>query len=201
MSSVVEKPSGESSLPRCERTILERCTVHNYAAGPIDEALVERALHAATAAPNHRMTEPWRFVRVGPGYRRRLLDIARSLKEEESGRTLPEAALAKLEKKMLNPAELIVASRVRAADPDTEREDYAACACAIYSIMLVFWEAGVGSKWSTGAVTRDPRTYELLGVTGEHEEIVAFLWAGMPDGAVPKPRRRKGQDDLVRSLP
>ena len=185
----------------CYQTIVDRVTVHNYAAGAVDKALVERALGAATAAPNHRLTEPWRFVCVGPASRQRLMEIARELREAALGAKLPEAAVAKLREKMLNPAELIVVGRLRDPSPDVEREDYAAVACAIHGLMLVLSEAGVGSKWTTGEVTRDERTYRLLEIDRDSQEIVGFVWVGVAQGSTPKPRRRKALEQVVRFVP
>ncbi|MEN9581897.1 MAG: hypothetical protein RJA70_4906, partial [Pseudomonadota bacterium] len=60
--------------------LLSRRTIHDYLPEPVAPSILRRALEAALAAPNHRMTEPWRFVQVGPEMRRRLADIAVGLK-------------------------------------------------------------------------------------------------------------------------
>jgi nitroreductase len=180
--------------------ILTRRTIHDYQPGPIPEGAVERAATAAMAAPNHRMTEPWRFVRVGPQARRTLVDISADLKGGAAA--MGEPAMEKLRAKMLNPAELLVVCRVRHDHADIAREDYAAIACAVQNAMLSFWSEGVGSKWSTGAVTTDERTYKTLGVDPHAEEIVGFLWAGQALRAdLPKPRRRRSLEEVLRSVP
>jgi nitroreductase len=183
-----------------QELILTRRTIHDYQPGAIPEGAVERAATAAMAAPNHRMTEPWRFVRVGPQGRRALVDISAELKGGAAA--LGEPALEKLRAKMLNPAELLVVCRVLHDDADIAREDYAAIACAVQNAMLSFWSEGVGSKWSTGAVTTDERTYATLGVDPKAEEIVGFLWAGQALRVdLPKPRRRRGLEEVLRSVP
>jgi nitroreductase len=146
------------------------------------------------------MTEPWRFVRVGPEGRGALVDISADLKGGAAAMGGP--ALEKLRAKMLNPAELLVVCCVRHGDPDIAHEDYAAIACAVQNAMLSFWSEAVGSKWSTGAVTTDERTYKTLGVDPQKEEIVGFLWAGQALRAgLPKPRRRQSLADVLRSVP
>jgi nitroreductase len=183
-----------------QELILTRRTIHDYQPGPVPEGAVERAVTAAMAAPNHRMTEPWRFVRVGPEGRRSLVDISAELKGGAAA--LGEPALEKLRAKMLNPGELLVVCRVRHDDPDISQEDYAAIACAVQNAMLAFWSEGVGSKWSTGAVTTDERTYRTLGVDPQQEEIIGFLWAGRAVRMdLPKPRRRRSLDEVLRSVP
>lgn len=183
-----------------QELIADRRTVHDYSPGPLPEGALERALSAAVAAPNHRMTEPWRFVRVGPIARRALVTISADLKGGQA--KLGDAGFAKLEAKMLAPAELLVICQVRHADAAIAREDYAAVACAVQNAMLSFWSEGLGSKWSTGGVTTDERTYRALGVEPDREDIVGFLWAGHAARLdLPKPRRRRSVAEVLRAVP
>ena len=55
--------------------ILGRRTTHKFAPEPVDEAVIDRALRAAHRAPNHKLTWPWRFTRVGPEGRARLVEL------------------------------------------------------------------------------------------------------------------------------
>jgi nitroreductase len=184
------------------RLILDRRTIHDYRAGELPAGALERALEAAISAPNHRMTEPWRFVSVGPQTRPALLDIAADLKS--AGGTLPfgDAARQKLRNKMITPSVLLVICQTRHADPNVAREDYAAVACAVQNAMLSLWSEGVGSKWSTGAVTTDERTYRTLEISPDTEQIVGFLWVGLASSEQPpKARRRRALSDVLRHLP
>ena len=183
-----------------QELIADRRTIHDYRPEPLPEGAVERAVTAAMAAPNHRMTEPWRFVRVGPQGRATLADISADLKGGPD--KLGENGLRKLRAKMLDPAELLVVCQARQANEDIAREDYAAVACAVQNAMLSFWAEGLGSKWSTGAVTTDERTYAALGVDPEKDEIVGFLWAGhAAHRDLPTPRRRRSLAEVLRSVP
>jgi nitroreductase len=183
-----------------QELIRDRRTIHDYVPGPLPEGAVERAVAAATAAPNHRMTEPWRFVRVGPEARNVLATISADLKGGPSA--MGDAAVQKLMAKMLNPAELLVVCQVLHDDPGVAHEDFAAVACAIQNAMLSFWSEGLGSKWSTGAVTTDNRTYQALAIDPQREAIVGFLWAGHAAKMdLPKPRRRRPLSDVLRSVP
>ncbi len=184
------------------RVILERRTVHDYAEQPIPEGTLERALEAAVAAPNHRMTEPWRFTRVGRQGRETLARISIDLKTGGGKSPLSPAGEAKARDKIVKPAELLVVSQVIDDDPDVAQEDYAAIACAVQNILLSLTAEGIGSKWSTGGVTTDPRTYELLGIDSAKERVVGFVWIGY--SAVehpPKSRRRKSLSDIYRQRP
>ncbi len=181
------------------RALRERRTAHEYTSAPLPEGALRRAIDAAAAAPNHRMTEPWRFRQVGPVTRNQLLELYLELKTAKSG-TLTEAQRQRLQDKFMNPAELLVVSRVRDDDPAVAREDYAAVACAVQNLMLALHVEGVGTKWTTGAVTREDRTYDVVGVDFETERIEGFVWAGIAI-AGDKPVRRLGREDLLVELP
>ncbi len=181
--------------------ISSRRTIQDYSAEPLPEGALARALEAALTAPNHRMTEPWRFVRTGPEARQRVFEVSLDLKNSGSPTPLTPAAVDKLKAKLLTPAELLVVSQVLNAKPEVVQEDYAAIACALQNLMLCLWEDGIGSKWSTGAVTTDPRTYQFLGIDAAKERIVAFLWVGMAREGNTKPKRRLGLAQVFRSVP
>jgi nitroreductase len=184
-----------------QKFIAERKTVQDYRQGDLPDGALTRALVAATAAPNHRMTEPWRFVQVGPKGRQVLFEIAADLKSSP-GAPLAGPARDRLASKMLVPSELIVVCQTAAEDPEVAREDYAAVACAVYAAMLSLWSEGVGSKWSTGGVTTDERTYSCLGVDPAQQAIVGFVWVGLDARAeAPKPRRRRPLDQILRAIP
>ncbi len=180
-------------------TILARRTVHAYTTDPLPAGAMERALDAAIHAPNHRLTFPWRFVRVGRQTREALADLVVRLKSPP-GETLPPEAIDKARAKVLNPAELLVVSIRRHEDPQTAREDYASAACAIQNVHLALWAEGVASKWSSGKPTRHPETYAMFGIDHEREEIVGFVWAGIAAKVPPKPERPP-LGELVRALP
>lgn len=191
----------QSQADILNQLLVSRTTVHEYTSKPLPADALGRALEAAVAAPNHRLTEPWRFLQVGPDTRKVLAELQVRLKAK--GRALQPEVLERTLSKMLTPPELLVACRVRHANPEIEREDYAAVSCAIHSVCLSLWAEGVGSKWGTGAVTTLPETYRALGVDIEDTEIVGFLWLGFPASPdmLRKPERRLKVGDVLRRLP
>ena len=79
------------------------------------------------------------------------------------------------------------------------REDYAACAAATQNFMLHLWKAGIGSKWTTGDITRDPRFYEILGIDADREDVVGLVWYGYPK--LTPEQSRRGVDEVLTQLP
>lgn len=166
--------------------IKTRRTAHFYSDKPVPEAYLREALECAIRAPNHKLTNPWRFTRVGPETRARLVDLAVSVKR--SSGPVTEAQERKVREKVGSSPELLVVRQVLADDELRRREDYAACACALQNMMLALCSRGVQSKWSTGGATRAPEAYEICGIDAEAEEIIGFLFVGYSDHQPDTPR-------------
>ncbi len=180
-----------------------RRTVHNYEPRAVPDDIVERALEAARWAPNHKLTNPWRFYLIGPETKARIGEVAASIAAEVArGSGADDArveAMAEVgrQKVLQSPVLIAVSSRRVPDDAFREKEDYAATSCAIQNMQLAFWADGVGAKWGTGAVTRDPRLYETVGADPAAEEIVGFVKAGYP-AKVPDVKRKSLEEVVVR---
>ena len=172
--------------------VRERRTVALFKPEKPPRELLLAALEAARWAPNHHLTEPWRFFLLGPGTLTAMIDIAEELTLAKRG---AEAAKKRRELMAAVPAWMAVTCR-RSEDAFREREDYAACCCAIQNLMLCLWESGVACKWSTGALTRDSRFYGLLGADEAEETVVGLFSMGYPR-IVPQQKRRPVEDILT----
>ena len=161
------------------QAIHQRRTIHSYQAQPIPGDALDRVLDAAHMAPNHKLTWPWRFVLVGPETRQALLPIAFELK-----RAVDPVIQNKIREKLINPGALVVVTQIRSDDEFRAHEDYAATCCAIQNMMLAAKAEGLGSKWSTGALTQHPKICNLFGISLDTESVVGFVWLGVPS-AVP----------------
>lgn len=182
---------------RAFEAILARRTAHAYRSDPLPAGCLERGLEAANHAPCHRLTYPWRFIRVGPKARAVLADLAVAIKAAK--RPIPPEEASRVAAKFLEPPELVAACQLRSPDAFQAREDYAACACAIQNFCISLAGEGAFTKWSTGAITRDPRAWEILGVDPARAEVIGFLWAGFADR--PRPVERPALTSVVRSIP
>jgi nitroreductase len=179
--------------------IHQRRTTQDFAPGEVPDEVVDELLAAAHRAPNHKLTWPWRFAVVGPATRRALLPIAERHAAKKFGGELPEKARQKVHDTFLTPGLLIAVAQRVAADPERAREDYAAVSCAVQNLLLVATARGLGSKWGTGAVTRDAEASALLGFDPAEEPIVGFIWIGR-SARVPEVQRPP-LDGYVRRLP
>ena len=71
-----------------QEAIHARRSIRTFATRPVDRAVLQRLLDAATQAPNHRLTRPWRFfVLDRPGPKR---DELTRIAEDIALRAMPE---------------------------------------------------------------------------------------------------------------
>ena len=180
----------------------ERRTTPNFRPDPVPEAMLREALDAGRFAPNHKLTEPWRFTVLGPETREALAPLwsevqLRKLPEATTPERREEARAAAWAKWMGKPAVVIV-SQVVDPDPARREEDYAAVACAIQNVQLAAWALGLGSQWGTNPGTRDRAVLDRAGIP-EGERVVGFLYLGYA-AAVPE-CRRKPLEAVLRRTP
>ncbi|MGH8582384.1 MAG: nitroreductase family protein [Gammaproteobacteria bacterium] len=156
--------------------IRSRRTIHTFAPETPPLEVIQRAVEVARWAPNHRLTEPWRFYLLGRESVERVCRLNAEIVSRVSGYAAGES---KYRRWRVIPGWLAVTCAVT-DHPIRHREDYAACCCAMQNLMLYLWSAGIGSKWTTGAVTRDPAFFPILGADPGKECVVGLLWYGYP---------------------
>lgn len=180
------------SVRECIRT---RRTIHNFLPEPPPEDVILEAIESARWAPNHKLTQPWRFYVVGPATGAKISELNAELVTQERGE---HAGQVKLERWLSMPAWLVVTCR-RSEDDRRFMEDYAATACAIENLMLDLWAQGIGAKWGTGSVTRHPDFFRLIGADPDLEMVVGMFWYGYP--AETRTTERLPLDDITRRVP
>ena len=166
----------ESRLAVIAERIRARRTVKLFLKRPVSRELILAAIEAARWAPNHHVTEPWHFYVLGPETIRESIELTRIVTTERKGAKLGDF---KADAAAAIPGWLVVTCR-RSDDGIREQEDYGSCCCAIQNLMLYLSAAGAASKWSTGAITKDPRFYDVLGIDADKAFIVGLIWYGYP---------------------
>ena len=175
----------------------ERRTIPKFKPEVVPQKTILEAIELARWAPNHKLTEPWRFYFLGPETTSQIAHLNAKLVEQKRG---PEAAQKKLARWLTMPGWLLVTSQL-AEDALRRKEDYASCCCAIHNLTLALWSQGIGVKWTTGPVTRDPGFYELVDVDPAQEEVVGVLWYGYPAEVPVAPIRKKTIAEIVQERP
>lgn len=180
-----------------EKLIKERRTVHEYKGQKVSDALVENALELALWAPNHKLTNPWKFVWMGPQARETIADLSVQIKKQKDP-GMSDLLQSKMKQKFLEPSHLIAILQKKSENAFQSKEDYATISCGVQNATLFLWEQGVGSKWTTGAVTTHEKTYKALDINFEKDEIVGFLWIGYPAHIPEAPKRPSLQESLIK---
>ena len=160
--------------------------------------LIERVLESAVHAPNHKITEPWRFhVFTGKGrgeLARARAQTARLQAEAEGEEDEMAAGRISRERKKAFRAPVVIAVISEAGRDEVETlENYAACAAAVQNMQLTAHSLGLGVIWRTGPVAYHEHMREFFGLS-DGDRIVAYLYVGYPDMGE-RPRRRKPVDE------
>jgi nitroreductase len=151
--------------------------------------LIEQMLEAATWAPNHHLTEPWRFV-VLQGAARDAL--GRIMGEVEATRYDDSAAgteaAAKAARKPLR-APCVIAIGVEPNPTAPEIEELCSGAAAAQNMLLAAEALGLAAIWRSGWITFTPEIRDHLGFS-ENGKVLGFIYVGYPAGPRPKRTRR-----------
>ena len=141
---------------------------------PVRRSVIDQMLDAAVWAPNHRLTEPWRFFVLGkdsPG-RIAAAQLAHDAVLERNGdNRRAEAARAMV----LDPPYVIYVYTVPGSDEETTKENYAAVCCAAQNISLAGASEGLAVTWETGGAVRHPGLNAALGAEGDWQLATALL--------------------------
>jgi nitroreductase len=145
-----------------ETAIRTRRTHKVYGSEPLDRQTLIELLDLARWAPNHHLTNPWRFRVVGPGALARL--------KEAVG---PEGA-----SKLDRAPTLVAVSCVRTpGDAVAEEEDLLATGCAVYAVLLGAHGRGLAAYWRTPQILREPAGRAALDIP-EAERCIGLLHLG-----------------------
>jgi nitroreductase len=166
-----------------DSAIRARRTHKQYGSEPVSEAVVRELVDLARWAPNHKLTNPWRFRQLGPETRARIDGL------------VPAAEVIKLRR----APTLVLVTAVRSEDPVLAEEDVLAAAAATYAMLLAATERGLASYWRTPACFREAAVREVLGLAG-NEVVVALVHLGT---AVTDPpaKERAPVDDVFSAQP
>ena len=148
---------------------------------------IEVLLEAATHAPNHHNTQPWKFIVLAGSAREELgtvmaMSLANRLEETSS-----ENAQARLNKErnkpLRSPIVIVVVSEAPRQPNVTEMDNIEAVSAAVQNMLLTAEGIGLACMWRTGDAAIDPHVKQWLDLD-PGDQIVAFLYVGY--AAIPR---------------
>ncbi len=178
-----------------------RRSVKRFTERAVAREEIEALLAAATLAPNHKLTQPWRFYVLGPEARHAygLALGARKAKKVED----PAAGAALRETVAVEHRALplmIAIAVMNTENPETREEDYAAAMMAVQNIALTAVALGLGTHIKTGAIASDPRGARAAAGVGDDQRVVAIVNVGTP-AEVPAAKNRAPAPQFTTWLP
>jgi nitroreductase len=166
-----------------EAAIRARRTHKQYGSEPLSNEAVRELVDLARFAPNHKLTQPWRFRVLGPAIRARIESLAGE-KEAVKLRRAPT---------------LVLATAALSGDPLVDEEDLHATACAVYAILLGATARGLASYWRTPKCFTQADVRAVLAL-GDEEHVVALIHLG-PVLSEPAPKERAPLAAILHCVP
>jgi nitroreductase len=149
-----------------ENAVRSRRTHKVFGPDPVPESVLLELFELARWAPNHHVTNPWRFRVLGPAAHERLKQAAEEAKPG-SGPKLDRAPT------------LIVVSAKQTGDAEQDHEDVLATAVAAYIVLLGAHARGLAGYWRSVAVLDAPAGRAAVSIPDD-ETPLGLLHLGEP---------------------
>lgn len=161
------------------RAIRTRRNVKEFTDREVDASLVREIIEAAVWAPNHRHTEPWRFIVLPRGSRKReeVADLVhdwtyRYVKNPNPERRVQSAS--QIRDEVLRIPVMMYVYSVPGADDEVTEENYAATCCAVQNMLLAAHAYGLSVGWSTGRTCKCEEVHSAIGAEADWRVVGAF---------------------------
>lgn len=167
--------------------IAARRTIKLFTGAAIPRATIESLVTAATWAPCHRLTQPWRFAAIDREGIARLVAFVQQppMRDAVLPRKLPSIC-----ERLAACGAIIQVTCVLAGSDEQRREDRDATAAAVQNLLLAAHAAGLGSFWSTSPLLAHPEVQRWFGSEPAAEAHVGTIWLGIPGETPVAPARR-----------
>lgn len=184
-----------NTLIRNRRSIFQQ----QFSGERVSDDVIKQMLENANWAPNHRLTEPWRFiVYTGEGIRK-LAEVQAAVYKsvtEADGTYKDDRYQNLLTKPMMSSHIIAIAMKRDEKKTVPEIEEVGAVYCAIQNMYLTMTAYGVAGYLSTGGITYFEESKEAFGL-GAEDKLIGFFHLGMPKGNVPDSKRKPISEKVV----
>lgn len=176
--------------------IQRRTSVRRFRPDTVPRETIERLLDAAVRAPNHKLTEPWRFAVLTGDAVARFAGIRarhRLQRYTDPESTEARAAADKMLRETMETPAIVVVMCAVSQDEITREEDYAAAMMATANLMIAAESLGLGTYLRTGGIMKETEVTSMVDL--DHGfRIAGVVMLGYPrDSETPKKRRPAGE--------
>ena len=188
------------SISDTSALILDRRSIapERFSGRKVHREIVEQVLQHGTWAPNHGLTQPWRFhVFMDEGATRLMADLSLAYQAHAG-----EAAMASKAEKIRARGERCNAVIALGLAHDAKGrfplwEDQAALAAAVQNVHLMCTAHGIGGYWSTPKFLAHPQAKAALKLE-EGAMGMGLFYLGYPEGEWPSKGHRKPLEYVTR---
>jgi nitroreductase len=176
-------------------TLIRRRRSIGRSEGALSRTTIGELIEAATWAPNHHLTEPWKFTVVTGDARRKLGEFWATSRADElalEGEKRDGFVQGEAKKPLRAPVLIIVSTRTD-PDPVVAEEDFAATSAAVQNLLLVAAEREFSAMWRTGDIVYSVPVKKYLGLE-ESDKIVAVVYIGERGISDAQPQTRKAPE-------
>jgi nitroreductase len=184
-----------NTLIKTRRSVFQ----NEYSGARVDDAIVKQMLENANWAPNHKLTEPWRFIvytgtslnelaNLQAEYYKKFTAADNSFKEERY--------LNLLNKPKLSSHIIVIGMSRDEKKSVPEIEEVGAVFCAVQNMYLTASAYGVGCYLSTGGITYFESAQQIFG-WNENVKLIGFMHIGIPKEVRQTAHRKPVTDKTV----
>ncbi|BAZ43207.1 hypothetical protein NIES4102_02070 [Chondrocystis sp. NIES-4102] len=156
----------------------------------IDDSIIWQILENANWAPNHGLTQPWKYVVFTDSSLKKLASFQADLyKKLTSPAKFQLEKYERMQTNILKSSHIIVICMLRQqSEKIPEIEEIEAVACSVQNMALTAAAYQVCSFWGSGGITYTEELKEFLGL-GEKDKCLGYLYLGYSDNPSTQSRR------------
>jgi nitroreductase len=158
---------------------------------------IDGIIGAAMWAPNHHMTEPWRFVVISGQGRKRLGEalVAASL-SGPGEKPIPERVEIERGRPLTAPVIVVLISSPQVGEKIVPQEELVAAGAALQNMLLATHSLGLASFVRTGLLAYSDEVRRLFGMD-DREALVGMIYLGYASGPVTPGRRSPAEGKVT----
>lgn len=167
-----------------------------YTGEIVEKEVIEQLLENANWAPNHKKTEPWRFIVFEGKGKERLADYLLSYyKKQTPAEEWSDIKMKKIHSKPIVSSHVIAICMQRDSEMRlAEWEEIAAVSCAVQNMWLTASDMGLATYWSSPSSIQNAHSFLQL---EEGQRCLGLFYIGMPKPEAPRSSSRRPIESKV----